>query len=487
MNESLFPPLRSPDDREAIRIGDRALSYAEVSRVAAAAATRVAGASRVAVWAEPTLELCVAVLGALGAGVPIVPINPGLGSRELGHIVQDSAPERLVAWAGVEPPEHLDGLDRIDVDLTGADATAPPDVPGDVHDDDVAFVMYTSGTTGPPKGVQIPRRAIATNLDALAEIWQWSAEDRVAQALPVFHVHGLILGLLGPLRRGGSVEHVGRFSPGALGDALTRGATMVFGVPTMYTRIARQAAEDRELAEAFGKARLLISGSAALPTTVHDAMKRLTGQSVLERYGLTETLMNTGTRLGDEIIPGRVGMPVPGVEVKLIGDDGEEVDATDDETIGEVAVRGPNLFNGYLNRPDATEDAMRDGWFMTGDMATRNEAGSIKLVGRKSTDMIKSGGYRIGAGEIEGALLEHPAVAEVAVTAKPDEDLGERIVAWVVLEDGQTAQPDELSEHVANLLTRHKRPREVNFVDELPRNAMGKVMKRELTREETSG
>ncbi|HJS94050.1 MAG TPA: AMP-binding protein [Solirubrobacteraceae bacterium] len=480
MSEPLFPALHEPDDREAMRIGERALSYRELSRAGAAVAGQLAGASRIAVWAEPTLELCVAVLGALGAGVPIVPINPGLGPRELGHIVNDSTPERLVAWAGVEPPEQLAGLERIDVDLTAA---GDPDqnLPGAANDGDgVAFVMYTSGTTGPPKGVQIPRRAIATNLDALAEIWQWTAEDRVAQALPVFHVHGLILGLLGPLRRGGSVEHVGRFSPGALAEALSRGVTMVFGVPTMYTRIARAAAEDRELAEAFGQARLLISGSAALPTTVHDRIKQLTGQSVLERYGLTETLMNTGTRLGDPVIPGRVGQPLPGVELKLIGEDGSEVDATDDETIGEVAVRGPNLFDGYLNRPDATEEAMRDGWFMTGDMATRNSEGSIKLVGRKSTDMIKSGGYRIGAGEIEGALLEHPAVAEVAVAARPDEDLGERIVAWVVLEDGQHAEPDELSNHVANLLTRHKRPREVNFVDELPRNAMGKVMKREL-------
>ncbi len=481
MSESLFPALHDPDDREAIRIGDRALSYAELSRAGAELATRLAGASRVAVWAEPTLELCVGVFGALGAGVPIVPINPGLGSRELGHIVEDSAPERLVAWAGVEPPEQLGGLDRVDVDLAATTGDAKPS-PGPATDDDVAFVMYTSGTTGPPKGVQIPRRAIASNLDALAEIWQWTAEDRVAQALPVFHVHGLILGLLGPLRRGGSVEHVGRFSPDALAEALTRGATMVFGVPTMYTRIARAASEDRAVAEAFGKARVLISGSAALPTTVHNRIKQLTGQEVLERYGLTETLMNAGVRLGDPVIPGRVGPPLPGVELKLIGEDGSEVDATDDETIGEVAVRGSNLFNGYLNRPDATEEAMRDGWFMTGDMATRNEAGSLKLVGRKSTDMIKSGGYRIGAGEIEGALLEHPAVAEVAVTAKPDEDLGERIVAWVVLErDGDTTA-DELSQHVATLLTKHKRPREVHFVDELPRNAMGKVMKRELGR-----
>ena len=480
MSERLFPSLHDPDDREAIRIGDRALSYAELSHTAAGLASRLAGANRVAVWAEPTLELCVAVVGAIGAGVPVVPINPGLGSRELGHIVQDSAPDRLVAWAGVEPPAELAGLERVDVEPR-ASADRAADLPG-ADDEDVAFVMYTSGTTGPPKGVQIPRRALASNLDALAEIWQWTAEDRVAHALPVFHVHGLILGLLGPLRRGGSAEHVGRFSPEALADAVERGATMVFGVPTMYTRIARAAAEDAGLARAFGRARVLISGSAALPTSVHEQIRELTGQAILERYGLTETLMNAGVRLGEEVVPGRVGPPLPGVEVKLVGEDGSEIDATDDETIGEVAVRGPNVFKGYLNRPDATEEAMRDGWFMTGDMATRDSRGSLRLVGRKSTDLIKSGGYRIGAGEIEGALLEHPAVAEVAVTARPDEDLGERIVAWVVLESGATAEPDQLSEHVATLLTKHKRPREVHFVDSLPRNAMGKVMKRELGR-----
>jgi malonyl-CoA/methylmalonyl-CoA synthetase len=487
MSGPLFPPLADPDDREAIRVADAAMTYEELSRAAAALAPRLTGAGRVAVWAEPTVELCIAVVSALATGVSVVPINPGLGSRELGHIVEDSVPEKLIAWPGVEPPPQLAELDRIDVDRDTQtppgdcpDGPDGPDGPGH-KDDDVAFVMYTSGTTGPPKGVQIPRRAIASNLDALAEIWQWTAEDRVAHALPVFHVHGLIIGMLGPLRRGGSLEHVGRFSPKALGDALQRGATMVFGVPTMYTRIARDAAEDRELADAFGKARVLISGSAALPTSVHDRIKQLTGQDILERYGLTETLMNAGARLGDEVVPGRVGPPLPGVEVRLVSDDGDTIDATDDETIGEIAVRGPNVFTGYLNRPDATEEAMRDGWFMTGDMATRNDAGSMKLVGRRSTDLIKSGGYRIGAGEIEGALLEHPAVAEVAVTAKPDDDLGERIVAWVVLEDDRTAEPDELSNHVANLLTKHKRPREVHFLDELPRNAMGKVMKRELT------
>jgi len=479
MTEPLFPSLADPDGREAIRIGDAGITYEQLAKAATATAHQLQGAGRVAVWAEPTLELAIAVVGALAAGVAVVPINPGLGPRELGHIVDDSAPDMLIAWPGVDPPPQLRHLPRTDIDPSNA-AAGTDTLPDELDPEDVAFVMYTSGTTGPPKGVQIPRRAVESNLDALAEIWQWTAEDRLTHALPVFHVHGLVIGLLGPLRRGGQIEHAGRFSPQSLAQALRSGATMMFGVPTMYSRIAREAKTDRDLAGAFARARLLVSGSAALPTTVHDAMKRLTGQDILERYGLTETLMNAGAKLGDDIVPGRVGPPLPGVDVRLIAEDGSTIDSADDETIGEVAVRGPNLFTGYLNRPDATAEAMRDGWFMTGDLATRDQQGSLKLVGRKSTDLIKSGGYRIGAGEIEGALLEHPAVAEVAVTGRPDDDLGERIVAWVVIEPGRTATADELEAHVANLLTKHKRPREVHFLDQLPRNAMGKVMKREL-------
>ena len=484
MTKALFPRLLDPNDDEAIRIGKESLSYRELAAAAAAVSRELKGARRVAVWAQPALESCASIVGALAAGASIVPLNPGLGTRELEHIVTDSRPERLLAWPGIDAPEQLSGISRVEVDLA-ARRDRGARLGDELREEDVAFVMYTSGTTGPPKGVQIPRRAITSNLDALAEIWQWTAEDRVTHALPVFHVHGLIIGVLGPLRRGGQVEHVGRFSPQALAGAFRRGATVMFGVPTMYTRIAREAGEDRDLAEAFGGARLLVSGSAALPTTVHGQIRELTGQAILERYGMTETLMNAGARLGEEVIAGRVGPPLPGVELRMLDEQGVVIDATDDETIGEIAVRGPNLFEGYLNRPDATEGSMRDGWFMTGDLATRDEAGSLRLVGRKSTDLIKSGGYRIGAGEIEGALLEHPAVAEVAVTSAPDEDLGERIVAWVVCEPGcepgREPTADELSDHVANLLTKHKRPREVHFLDSLPRNDMGKVMKRALS------
>jgi malonyl-CoA/methylmalonyl-CoA synthetase len=476
MSEPLFPRLAAPDGGEAIRVGAASLSYRQLAGAAASVAERLRGAGRVAVWAQPTLEVCVGVVGALAAGATIVPINPGSGRRELEHILADSDSACVLTGDGVEIPAPLAETERIDVDLA-ADGGSLPDELGDGA---VAFVLYTSGTTGFPKGVQISRGAITSNLDALAEIWAWTDADRLAHALPVFHVHGLVIGILGPLRRGGQIEHVGRFSPQAIAGALTRGATMVFGVPTMYHRIVAEAAKDPDQAAVFGRARLLVSGSAPLPAADHERMRELTGQAIRERYGMTETLISAGVRVDEDVTPGRVGPPVPGVEVKLLDDHGTTIETSDDQQIGEIAVRGPNLFSGYLNQPDATANAFRDGWFLTGDLATRAPSGSLRIVGRRATDLIKSGGYRIGAGEIEGALLEHPAVSEAAVTGRPDPDLGERVAAWVVLEPGEHVGTDELAAYVASLLTKHKRPREVHVVDALPRNEMGKVMKRAL-------
>src|SRR3712207_5901260 len=196
---------------------------------------------------------------------------------------------------------------------------------------------------------------------------------------------------------------------------------------------------------------------------------------------MTETLMNTAVRATGDPRPGYVGPPLDGVDLRLLDDDGRTLEVSDDETFGEIAVRGPNLFLGYLNRPDATAAAFRDGWFATGDLATRAPDGYVRIVGRRATDLIKSGGFKIGAGEIEGALLEHPAVAQAAVTGEPDPDLGERVVAWVVARPGADVDAAGLADHVAALLAPHKRPRRVHFLDDLPRNALGKVQKRQLS------
>ncbi|MGK3943868.1 acyl-CoA synthetase [Streptomyces caeruleatus] len=477
---SLFPALRGVTaDRPALRFGDRSLTYAQLAAATGTLAARLARYDRVAVWATPELETAVAVVAALEAGVAAVPLNPKSGEKELGHILNDSAPGVLLAAPGAELPSAVLDLERLDVDVHGTGGPAPE---SPARDDDPALVVYTSGTTGPPKGAVIPRRAVATTLDALADAWQWTARDVLVHGLPLFHVHGLVLGILGPLRRGGSVRHLGRFSTEGVARELNGGATMLFGVPTMYHRIAETLSGEPELAKALAGARLLVSGSAALPVHDHERIAAATGRRVVERYGMTETLMNTSVRADGEPRAGTVGVPLPGVELRLVEEDGSPITSYDGETVGEIQVRGPNLFTEYLNRPDATAAAFTaDGWFRTGDMAVRDADGYVRIVGRKATDLIKSGGYKIGAGEIENALLEHPGVREAAVTGEPDPDLGERIVAWIVPADAQSPPSlEELADHVARRLAPHKRPRVVHHIDSLPRNDMGKIMKRAL-------
>ncbi|WP_369246399.1 acyl-CoA synthetase [Streptomyces sp. R41] len=491
---SLFPALAggSVAERSALRFGDRSLTYAELAASAGELAGRLGGAGRVAVWATPTLETAVGVVAALLAGVPAVPLNPKSGEGELGHILGDSAPSMVLAGSGDELPEAVRALQRIDIQ-THIPGTAVP--PAEADPAAPALIIYTSGTTGPPKGAVLPRRSIASTLDALADAWQWTGDDVLVHGLPLFHVHGLILGILGPLRRGGSVRHLGRFSAEGVARELNDGATMLFGVPTMYHRLAEALAEDVELAKALGRARLLVSGSAALPVHDHERITAATGSRVVERYGMTETLMITSVRVDGAARPGTVGMPLSGVDLRLVEEDGSTIagydtdgtptGAYDGESVGEIQVRGPNLFTEYLNRPDATAAAFtEDGWFRTGDMAVLDPDGSVRIVGRKATDLIKSGGYKIGAGEIENALLEHPAVREAAVTGEPDDDLGERIVAWIVPADPQSPPPEaELADHVARRLAPHKRPRTVRFLESLPRNDMGKILKRALPRD----
>ncbi|MFF7307304.1 AMP-binding protein [Streptomyces sp. NPDC008137] len=484
---SLFPALTSgPADGPALRFGERSLTYTELAAAAGATAERLGGARRVAVWATPTMETAVAVVAALLAGIPAVPLNPKSGERELGHILSDSAPDLVLTAPEDQLPSPVGDLPRLDVDVDVHGTGPAPAVPEEHADEsDPALIVYTSGTTGPPKGAVIPRRAIASTLDALADAWQWSGDDVLVHGLPLFHVHGLVLGTLGPLRRGGSVRHLGRFSTQGVARELAGGATMLFGVPTMYHRIAEAVTSDPDLVKALTGARLLVSGSAALPVHDHGRIATATGRRVIERYGMTETLMNTSVRADGEARPGTVGVPLPGVELRLVEEDGSEVTAYDAETVGEIQVRGPNLFTEYLNRPDATAAAFTaDGWFRTGDMAVRDPDGYVRIVGRKATDLIKSGGYKIGAGEIENALLEHPGVREAAVTGEPDPDLGERIVAWIVPADPQSPPGlAELADHVAQRLAPHKRPRVVHHLNALPRNDMGKIMKRALTHE----
>ncbi|OBH97716.1 acyl-CoA synthetase [Mycobacterium sp. E2733] len=455
--------VTATDIADAVRIDGAVLSRSDLVGAATSVAERVAGADRVAILATPTAATVLAVTGCLIAGVPFVPVPADVGAAERRHMLTDSG---VQAWLGPVPDEP-EGLPHIPVRLHARSWHRYPEPSPDA----TAMIIYTSGTTGLPKGVVLSRRAIAADLDALAEAWQWTADDVLVHGLPLFHVHGLVLGLLGSLRVGNRFVHTGKPTPVGYAHA---GGTLYFGVPTVWSRMVA----DEAAARALRPARLLVSGSAPLPVPVFDRLAELTGHQPIERYGASESLITLSTRADGERRAGWVGLPLTGVQTRLLDDTGGEV-PHDGETVGKLEVRGPMMFDGYLNRPEATAEAFdADGWYRTGDVAVIDGEGMHRIVGRESVDLIKSGGYRIGAGEIETALLGHPGVQEAAVVGMPDQDLGQRIVAFIVGAAGLKA--DDLINHVAQELSVHKRPREVRLVNALPRNAMGKVLKKQL-------
>src|ERR1700759_3641225 len=288
------------------------------------------------------------------------------------------------AWPDPEP-DQPEGLPHIPVRLHARSWHRYPEPSPDA----TAMIIYTSGTTGLPKGVVLSRRAIAAAIDALAQAWQWTPDDTLVHGLPLYHVHGLVLGLLGSLRIGNRFVHTGKPSPAGYAAA---GGSMYFGVPTVWARVV----QDADAARALRPARLLVSGSAPLPVPVFDGLATLTGHQPIERYGASESLITISTRADGERRPGWVGLPVAGVETRLLDYNDAPV-PPDGATVGRLHVRGPMMFDGYLNRPDATAEAFdADGWYRTGDVAVVDGGGMHRIVGRESVDLIKSGGDRIG-------------------------------------------------------------------------------------------
>jgi fatty acid CoA ligase FadD36 len=469
--ERLLDPAAGDAGGPAVTVAGQSLHRERLWAAAGAVADRVAGAGAVAVHGAPALSTVVAVLGGLLAGVPVVPVPADVGTAERAHILRDSG---AALWLG----EPVDGVDLpvVRVDPAARSTGSRPEPPPA----STAIILYTSGTTGAPKGVVLSRGALAADLDALADAWAWTPQDVLVHGLPLFHVHGLVLGVLGPLRVGCRLIHTARPSPAGYAAAADAGGTLFFGVPTVWSRVAA----DASAAAALRRARLLVSGSAALPPGVAGRLRSLAGQEPVERYGMTETLITLAARADQPPRTGWVGTPVAGVEAMLRGERGEPVPA-DGRSVGELLVRGPTLFDGYLGRPDATAAARTpDGWFATGDAAAVDRDGWHRIVGRMALDLIKSGGYRIGAGEVEACLLDHGSVREAAVVGVPDDDLGQRVVAYVV---GDAVDAAELTEFVAGRLSVHKRPREIRVVDALPRNEMGKVQKRQLGAAHSAG
>ena len=466
----------------------------ELTRVAARRllASGVAPGARVLVCLPTSLAAVVTYVAVLRTGILVgVPVNPAYTERELAHIVHDVRPAVAVVeggWRGDAVTAASSGATAVLVlDPVGdpasffsavsvrAGTAAADGGPGDVALDgarpgDVALIAYTSGTTGSPKGAMLSHANLLANSESIARTWRWEGSDRLVHALPVFHGHGLCVAMFTSLLTGSSVVLVPRFDAAAVLDAASKhAATMFFGVPTMYHRLAASSRVG-ELA----RLRLAVSGSAALRPELHDAM-RAAGTVVLERYGMTETLMTLSNPYDGERRPGTVGFPFPGVDAEVAGADGGGAEGHGG---GEVRVQGPAVFSGYWERPAATADCFDGAWFRTGDLGVVEE-GYVRLLGR-SSEVIISGGYNVYPAEVEDVLLGHPSVAEAAVSGLPSDEWGETVCAWVVADGAASVDAGALLAFAAERLAPYKCPRQVRFVASLPRNAMGKVRRSEL-------
>jgi malonyl-CoA/methylmalonyl-CoA synthetase len=433
---------------------------------------------RVALFLGNHPDLLAAYLGTHLAGGVVVPVNTQYRKGELRHIFGDAG-VRLCLTDEERKPE----LQRTREDLPELEAVieAGPefeDFLGETHSlqmprgEDLAVIAYTSGTTGRSKGAMLLHHNLVANAQAVCEAWHWTGEDTLLLALPLFHTHGLMVGAHGTFFTGSDAELHSKFDAAATYDALLAGrVTMFFGVPTMYTRLLREAEARDERPDPI---RLYVSGSAPLSPQAFDEFEGLFGERILERYGMTETIMNLTNPYEGERRPGTVGRPFPGQEARVVGVETREPLA--DGEIGEIEVRGPNVFPGYWNRPDATEESFdKEGWFATGDLGYVGEDGYFTISGR-AKELIISGGYNVYPREVEVAIEGCPGVSEVAVVGLPDPEFGERVVAVVVPDDpGLTAE--KVTSFCREDLAGFKKPREVVFVDDLPRNALGKVLK----------
>jgi malonyl-CoA/methylmalonyl-CoA synthetase len=445
------------DGWDSARWVDAATLDARTAGAATALAERGVGAGDRVLWcARATLSSIEALLGVLRAGAVLVPVSPSATGPELDHVVADARP--VLAICDRDRPDAFGGgpvLLGVEELARAARRTQPVAGPDRQPDDD-ALIVYTSGTTGKPKGAVHTHASLLAGASALLTAWEWTSEDRLVHCLPLFHVHGLCAGLFGTLAAGASAAVFDRFDEAAILGAAGAG-TMFFGVPTMYHRLAATGE-----ASALGALRLCVSGSAPLAPDLWHRLSRV-GVGVLERYGMTETLLTLSNPLVGERRPGSVGVPLPGVEAAL--------DDADENGIGELLVRGAPLCRGYWGR----DDFLSEGWFGTGDLVSVADDGYVTVRGRR-TELIITGGHNVYPAEVEAVLSRHPGVVEVAVVGEASDEWGETVVAYVV------GDPDlaSLRDLAAAELAPFKCPRELRRIDALPRNALGKVVRGEL-------
>ena len=474
----LASPLMRPPEGVAISYSDGFDTAARFAHVLARHGVKPG--DRVAVQVEKSPNAVCLYLACLRAGAVYLPLNTGYTPSELAYFVGDAEPRIFVCAPGnlerISAALPRIGFLTLDDDgqsgtLIDEAQTQPADyADADAGISDLASILYTSGTTGRSKGAMLTHGNLCSNAESLKDIWRYTQEDVLLHALPIFHIHGLFVAINVTLISGASMILLPKFDLDTIFRALPK-ASVMMGVPTFYTRLLG----DRRLGPAITRnIRLFISGSAPLLADTHREWQARTGHAILERYGMTETNMNTSNPYDGPRIPGSVGLPLPGVELRITGKDGT---ALPQGEIGLIEVRGPNVFKGYWRMPERTAAEFRaDGFFVTGDLGRIDESGYLYILGRDK-DLIISGGFNVYPKEIEGLIDELPGVAESAVVGLPHQDFGEGVTACVVAGAGTRLTEKDVLDALTGKLARFKHPKRVIFVDELPRNTMGKVQK----------
>jgi long-chain acyl-CoA synthetase len=475
---------RNPDHL-AVRLDDAQLTYADLDEHSARLATQLAErgvrpGDRVAIMLPNVPEFAVIYYGVLRAGGTVVPMNPLLKQREVAYYLSDAQARLCFAWHSCAD-EATSGARRAGVECVPVDAgftatldAAPAPEVVQRSADDTAVILYTSGTTGQPKGAELTHANLVENVAvAVTDLFRLGPTDVVFGGLPLFHSFGQTCGLNAAVSAGACLTLVSRFVPEKVLDVLVRDGVTVFeGVPTMYVALLGTAG--KTAAESL---RICVSGGAALPVEVLRGFEEAFGCLILEGYGLSETSPVASFNHPDRARkPGSIGTPIRGVELRLVDDDGKDVAAGD---VGEIAIRGHNVMKGYWRRPDATAEAIPDGWFRTGDLARMDDDGYFFIVDRKK-ELIIRGGYNVYPREIEEVLYEHPAVVEAAVVGIADPALGEEVGAAVVLRPGAVETADDLRAYVKAHVAAYKYPRRVWLLDALPKGPTGKILKREI-------
>ena len=476
-------------ERIAVSDDDGNYTYADLVAASGRGASRLLGGrddleeARVAFMIEPSFAYIVAQWSIWRAGGIAVPLCLTHPVPELEHVLDTTTPEMVICSTGYADMVAPLAASRGIVLLTVADLDTRSDRHPEIDPSRRAMILFTSGTTGRPKGVVSTHSNITSQIESLVEAWRWSADDRILLTLPLHHVHGIVNVVACALWSGARVDTMPGLDAPAVTDRIGAGdLTVYMAVPTIYHRLITQLdASSTESRERFrsGAAhlRLMVSGSAALPVPILERWRELSGHTLLERYGMTEIGMALSNPYEGRRVPGTVGTALPGVEVRLADESGKPPNPGDP---GEIQVRGPNVFVEYWDQPEATRDAFTDdGWFRTGDTAVIDD-GRYRILGRSSVDIIKTGAEKVSALEIEEVLLGHEAVSEVAVVGMDDEEWGQRVVAVVVA--AQPVEADDLRLWVKERLAGHKVPKDFHFRDALPRNALGKTMKPEVVR-----